>query len=874
MASPERDRLEGDDAAAWKRWGPYLSERAWGTVREDYSADGSAWESFPHDHARSRAYRWNEDGMAGICDDHQQLCLAFSFWNGQDDILKERPFGLTGPQGRHGEDVKEYWFYLDSTPTHSWMRWRYLYPQRAYPYENLLAGNDARTKHDPEYELLDTGVFDDDRYWEITIDYAKAAPDDMCVRVVARNAGPESATLSVLPTLWFRNVWSWGIDDPRSARPHLRHGGALATVVAEHQMLGAFTLAGDGEPEALFCENDTNVERLWNRLPTTPYPKDGINDHVVSGHPTVNPDLTGTKAALHYQLTVDAGATAVIRLRLAHTPAPAAPGTATAPGLGGDWVATMAAREAEADDFYGSIAPGAPPAEVEVMRQALAGMLWSKQLYHYNVERWLTGDPASPPPPPGRGEVRNGEWRHLDNFDVISMPDTWEYPWYAAWDLAFHCVALAHVDPAFAKDQLVLLCREWYMHPNGQLPAYEWQFSDVNPPVHAWAALRVFEIDGSRDHEFLERIMHKLLLNFTWWVNRKDAEGNNVFEGGFLGLDNIGPLDRSKLPADEHLEQADGTAWMAMYCLDLLEMSLVLADHDRAYEDVATKFFEHFAYIALAIHGQGLWDEADGFYYDLLHRASAPDVPIRVRSMVGLIPLYAVTTLAEATLARLPGFAARFHWFLDNHPEYADVIGHVHAPGDNENRLLSIVSPDRLVRLLAYVLDEDEFLSPHGLRALSRHHRDHPFVLDLGTGTRTCDYEPAESTIDLFGGNSNWRGPVWFPVNHLAIEALRRFERYFGGDLTVALPTGAGRQVSLGEVADELSRRLLSLFLDDADGRRPVFGGYERFQTDPAWHGLLPFHEYFHGDTGAGLGASHQTGWTGLVADLVIRGRR
>ncbi|MFN2608459.1 MAG: glucosidase [Acidimicrobiales bacterium] len=867
MARAERDRLEGDQAGDWHRWGPYLSERAWGTVREDYSADGSAWESFPHDHARSRAYRWNEDGMAGICDDHQQLCLAFAFWNGRDPILKERPFGLTGHEGRHGEDVKEYWFYLDSTPTHSWMRWRYLYPQAAYPYAELLAGNAARTRHDPEYELLDTGVFDDGRYWELTVDYAKAATDDVCVRVSARNAGPDQATLSVLPTLWFRNVWSWGIDDPRSARPQL-HRGEGASVVADHPALGTVALAGDGSPEGLFCENETNVARLWGGEPTTPYPKDGINDHVVSGAPTVNPAGTGTKAALHYRLTVDPGQTAEIRLRLAPVP-----GAASALDLTGGWEATLVARETEADEFYRSVAPAAPPAEAAVVRQALAGMLWSKQLYHYDVARWLDGDPAFPPPPPSRGGVRNGAWRHLNNFDVISMPDTWEYPWYAAWDLAFHCVALAHVDPAFAKDQLVLLCREWYMHPNGQLPAYEWEFSDVNPPVHAWAALRVFEIDGSRDFEFLERVMHKLLLNFTWWVNRKDSEGNNVFEGGFLGLDNIGPIDRSKVPGADHLEQADGTAWMAMYCLDLLEMSLVLADHDHTYEDLATKFFEHFAYIARAIHAQGLWDEGDGFYYDVLHHGSGEQVPVRVRSMVGLIPLYAVTTLGEATLARLPAFAARFHWFLDNYPEYDDVIGHVHALGGNQGRLLSIVSPDRLVRILVRMLDDDEFLSPHGLRALSRYHRDHPFTIDLGGSTATCDYEPAESTVDLFGGNSNWRGPVWFPVNHLAIEALRRYFRYFGTDLAVELPTGSGRTVSLGDVADELSRRLVALFLDDAQGRRPVFGGYERFQSDPAWHGLLPFHEYFHGDTGAGLGASHQTGWTGLVADLVIRAR-
>jgi len=863
MGDAERQRLEGPDARAWKRWGPYVSERAWGTVREDYGGDDDAtWSYFPHDHARSRAYRWSEDGLGGVCDDHQLLCLAFAFWNGRDPILKERVYGLDGKEGRHGEDAKEHWFYLDSTPTHSWMRWRYLYPQRAFPYAELIAGNKARGKLDPEFELLDTGVFDDDRYWEITVDYAKAGPDDLCLRMTVRNAGPDQATLSVLPTVWFRNVWSWGIDDPRSARPDLHRvtGAAGPTIVARHDVLGTMTFAADGAPEVLVCENETNAPRLWRVAGGTPFPKDGINDHVVHGAATVNPTGTGTKAAFHHRLTVPAGGTAEVRLRLS---------AATAPDLGDGWAATMAARKADADDFYAALAPAAAPAETDVMRQALAGMLWSKQLYHFDVARWLDGDPAGPPPPGAHRHGRDAGWRHLNGFDIISMPDKWEYPWFAAWDLAFHCVALAHVDARFAKDQLLLLCREWFMHPNGQLPAYEWEFGDVNPPVHAWAALRVFEIDGSRDHEFLERIMHKLLLNFTWWVNRKDAEDNNVFEGGFLGLDNIGPIDRSKVEKGAHLDQADGTSWMAMFCINLLEMSLLLAENDPTYEDLATKFFEHFAIIARAIHTQGLWDEADGFYYDVLHDASGATTPIKVRSMVGLIALYAVTTLGEATLARLPSFAGSFHWFLANYPEYADVIGHVHAIGGNEGRLLSILNPDRLVRVLGTMLDEQEFLSPHGLRALSRRHLAHPFRLPNGA---ECGYEPAESQGFLFGGNSNWRGPVWFPVNYLAIEALRRFHRYFGADLTVELPTGSGRRVTLGETADDLSQRLVGLFLDDAAGRRPVHGTAAKFQGDPAWHGLLPFHEYFHGDTGAGLGASHQTGWTGLVADLVITG--
>jgi hypothetical protein len=854
MAQNERDRL-ADTGARWKRWGPYLSERAWGTVREDYSAGGDAWDSFPHDHAQSRTYRWNEDGLGGISDDAQRLCLAFAFWNGRDPILKERIFGLTGNEGNHGEDAKEYWWYLDSTPTHSWMRWRYLYPQAEFPYADLLEENRRRDKFTPEYELVDTGVLDTG-YWDITADYAKAAPDDICIRLSVRNAGADEATIDVLPTLWFRNTWSWGIDD---RRPVLTAKDGM--VVAEHHSLGRLTFTGSGEHELLFCENESNAAKLWAAPPTTPFPKDGIARHVVAGDDTVNPDQTGTKAALRYHLTVAAGETVELQLRLsAGEPA-------------GDWSDVMTARQAEADDFYAALTPAAAtPDEAEVMRQAFAGMLWSKQFFHYDVERWLDGDPAGPPPPEARKTARNAEWRHLNNADVISMPDKWEYPWFAAWDLAFHCVALAHVDADFAKAQLLLMCREWYMHPNGQLPAYEWNFSDVNPPVHAWAALRVFEISGSTDFDFLARILHKLLLNFTWWVNRKDAAGNNVFEGGFLGLDNIGPIDRSAaLPVDGRLEQSDGTSWMAMYCLNLLEIALVLTEHDATYEDLATKFFEHFTYIATAIHDRGLWNEEDGFYYDVLAFETGERVPLRVRSMVGLLPLCATTTLGQATMDRLPYFASHFAWFEKFKPQFVENVVHAHRLGEHEGRLLSIVGPERLTRILATMLDTEEFLSPHGLRAVAASHRDAPFETVIGGVMCSVDYEPGESTSGLFGGNSNWRGPIWMPVNYLLVEALRRFARYFGDDVTVEHPAGSGTQMTLTAVADDLAARLVSIFLDDPGGRRPVFGDIERFQSDPALHGMIPFHEYFHGDTGKGIGASHQTGWTGLVADLIAR---
>jgi hypothetical protein len=880
----EQARLARADAntAPWREWGPYLAERAWGTVREDYSEWGTAWDYFPHDDARSRTYRWNEDGLAGICDDQQRFCFSLAFWNGKDAILKERIFGLGGPEGNHGEDPKEYWWYLDSTPTHSWMRWRYHYPQAEFPYTDLAAVNRERGRDEPEYELVDTGIFEENRYWAITADYAKAGPTDLCVRITLANRGPDEATLHVLPHLWFRNTWAWGLPG-RGDPPVIRADGP--TLVADHQRLGRLVLTGadapDGTaPRALMCDNESNAERLWNLTNRSPYPKDGIGDHVVHGEPTVNPDGIGTKGALHYVVTVPAGGSAEIRVRLTLDGTPAggagAPVTGPAADLGTGFDDVMSQRLADADEFFGALTPdGASKDEALVLRQAIAGLMWSKQFYHYDVSRWLKGDPYAEAPAQNHQHGRNARWWHMNNCDVISMPDTWEYPWYAAWDLAFHCVAIAHVDPGYAKSQLLLLLQEWYMHPNGQLPAYEWAFDDVNPPVHAWAALKVFEIDGAGDFDFLKRVLHKLLMNFTWWVNRKDSTGNNVFEGGFLGLDNIGPFDRSNhLPVDGTLEQSDGTAWMASYALNLLEISLVLAHNDPAYADLAPKFFEHFAYIAAASKDSGLWDENDSFYYDVLRETGGATVPLRVRSVVGLLPLAATATISSLAMARLPELANRLRWFLANHPEYGDVIGGRRIQGGQQHRLLAMVGPEVLPRVLSRMLDENEFLSPYGLRALSKEHQDKPFTVTLGETEFSVGYEPGESTTGFFGGNSNWRGPVWFPVNYLLIEALRRYYRFFGDDLRVEYPTASGTKKSLGEIADDLSHRLVKLFLDDGDGKRPVFGEVALFQDDPDWHDLIPFYEYFHGDTGAGLGASHQTGWTALVANLILRNRR
>ena len=870
----EEARLQEDRErrAHWKRWGPYLSERQWGTVREDYSAHGTAWDDVPHDRARSRAYRWGEDGLAGISDNHQRLCFALALWNGRDPILKERIFGLTGSEGNHGEDVKEYYFYLDSTPTHSFMKYRYKYPQRAFPYAELVGENRRRDRRAPEYELLDTGVFDDDRYFDVTVEYAKAGPEDILVRIQAINRGPDPAELHLLPTLWFRNTWSW---KPGSERPVLRgqNSRGRAVVEAEHPSLGSRWLYCDGEPQLLFTENETNAIRLWGVPNASPYTKDGIDEFVVHGRTeAVNPELVGTKMTALYPMTLASGETRSVALRLTNSRIASRP-------FGKAFDAIFTERRREADEFYASVVPATlSPDAKSVMRQAFAGLLWSKQFYHYDVRTWLDGDPAGPPPPDARRQGRNRDWRHLYNEDVISMPDKWEYPWYAAWDLAFHCVPLALVDPEFAKAQLLLFLREWYMHPNGQIPAYEWALGDVNPPVHAWAALRVYKIEKKRrgvgDRAFLEKIFQKLLLNFTWWVNRKDAEGRNVFQGGFLGLDNIGVFDRSApLPGGGHLEQSDGTSWMGMYCLNMLAIALELARENPAYEDIASKFFEHFVYIAHAIHDLGdegisLWDEGDGFYYDVLH-ADGEHHTIKIRSLVGLIPLLAVEVLNDDLIDSLPGFKRRMQWFIENRPELREHIGERSTPVTGGRRLLSIVTTAQLPRVLGYLLDEEEFLSPHGIRAVSRFHRDHPYVLQACGMEHRVDYEPAESSSGLFGGNSNWRGPVWFPVNYLLIEALQKFDYFYGQSFTVECPTRSGRKLDLWQVASELSRRLTRIFLRDGAGRRPVFGATEKFQHDPHWRDQILFYEYFHGDNGAGIGASHQTGWTGLVAKLL-----
>jgi hypothetical protein len=869
----EQKRLDEsrDHKAHWKRWGPYLSERAWGTVREDYSPYGNAWEYFPHDHARSRAYRWNEDGLAGVSDRHQRICLALALWNEQDPILKERLFGLTGNEGNHGEDVKEYYFYLDSTPTHSYMKYLYKYPQRAYPYAQLVEENRRRGKGDKEFELLDTGVFDDNRYFDVQVEYAKNSPEDLLALVTVFNRGPESARVHVLPTLWFRNTWSWGGNGRRPSMRSADMDGALVEV-AEPEY-GTRWFACENPRQLLFTENETNYRRLFASPNVGSYVKDGINDFIVHGTvDAVNPEQVGTKVSAHYPLEIPAGGSMSLRLRLTDI-RPAA-------GVGADFDRVLEARRREADEFFATIIPAAlSPDAASVMRQSLGGLLWSKQFYHYVVKDWIDGDRGLPEPPSERRNGRNREWRQLHNSDVISMPDKWEYPWYAAWDLAFHCVPLALVDSEFAKDQLTLLLREWYMHPNGQLPAYEWALGDVNPPVHAWAAWRVYKIEKKRrgrgDLAFLKRVFHKLLLNFTWWINRKDAEGMNVFQGGFLGLDNIGVFDRSApLPTGGHLEQSDGTSWMAMYTLNLLAIAMELAEHDPAYEDVASKFWEHFLYIAHAMNNRGsdgpaLWNDEDGFFYDVLHLPSGERRPLKVRSMVGLIPLFAVETLEPEMLGRLKGFTRRLEWFIDNRRDLTGNVACMRTTGHAERRLLAIVSADQLRSVLRVMLDEREFLSPYGIRALSRAHKDQPYVLDVDGHEHRVDYEPAESSTGLFGGNSNWRGPIWFPVNYLIIESLQKFHHYHGEDFKVECPTGSGRMLTLWQVAEELSRRLSQIFLRNGDGRRPVYGSSATFQQDPHWRDLILFHEYFNGDDGSAVGASHQTGWTGLVAKLL-----
>jgi hypothetical protein len=880
MPGAERTRVESfgqlsdglREGGDWYLWGPYLSERQWGTVREDYSPGGDAWGHLPHDHARSRAYRWGEDGMAGFSDVEQRLCLSLALWNGRDPILKERMFGLTGSESNHGEDVKEHWWFVDAVPSHAWNRWRYHYPQQAYPYDDLIAES-ARRRSDrtlPEYELLDTGVFDAG-YWIVEVDWAKASPTDVLMSVRATNAGPGPDRLHLLPTAWFRNTWSWTGDHDR---PRLAAGDE-GRIDVEHPFLGPLELVADGEPEALFCENETNAARLYRAEPTTPWPKDGINDHVVSGADTVNPAGEGTRAALWYRLDVDPGTTVEVRLRL--RPRGARP-VKVASALGRDFTAVVNRRRDEADEFHAELRPeGATDDEAAVMRQALAGMLWSKQLYYYDVSRWLDGDPALPAPPESRRHGRNARWSNFDAFDIMSMPDPWEYPWFAAWDLAFHCVALAHVDPAFGKYQLLLLCREWFQHPSGALPAYEWDFGDVNPPVQAWAALEVFAIDGGRDLDFLSRVFDKLLINFTWWVNREDEEGNNLFEGGFLGLDNIGPIDRSHLPVGGRLEQSDATGWMAFYALSMGTIASLLDRVGmRPGTDLQIKFLEHFAAITRALESLSSWDPSDGLYYDKLVTADGTVVPVRVRSMVGIIPLLAAVVVDEHAIARAEAVGKQFARLLADDDvrgrEQLEKEGLLRGGPGERRLLLGVVPVERLRRILTRLFDEDEFLSPHGLRALSAYHRDHPYEINVEGVRAVIDYEPAESTTSMFGGNSNWRGPVWFPLNYLLIGALERYARFFGDDFTIEYPTGSGVELTLAAIAADLRRRLISIFLRGPDGRRPCFGWVDRLQDDPAWRDHLVFNEYFHGDNGAGLGASHQTGWTGLVADL-IRGR-
>ena len=885
----------------WKRWGPYLSARQWGTVREDYSPYGTAWDYFPFEHANARAYRWGEDGIGGISDRHQKICISLAMWNGRDPILKERLFGLSGTQGNHGEDVKEYYFYLDSTPTHSYMRMLYKYPQVEFPYRSLLEENARRGRTAPEFELLDTGVFAEQKYFDVMIEYAKGDVEDLLIRVTASNRGPESAALHLLPTLLFRNTWAWGLD-PR--RPVVRRAPDISSAVCaevEHWDYGKRWLLAAGQPKLLFTENETNFAKLFNYNNRTPYVKDGFNEYLIHGNAgAIRPDAMGTKMAAHYESQLNPGESAVIKLRFTDREPLAdldwdspMTGTISGPGhverpqgvpaandFGAGFDALFTQRQAEADEFYAARIPKNLSADARnVMRQAYAGLLWCKQYYHYDVRRWLEGDPGEPTPPKERWQGRNKDWTNLYNEDVLSMPDNWEYPWYAAWDLAFHCIPLAMVDSDFAKDQLILLLREWYMHPNGQLPAYEWALGDVNPPVHAWAAWRVYKIDrrmrGVGDRAFLEKVFHKLLLNFTWWVNRKDPDGHNIFQGGFLGLDNIGVFDRSApLPTGGHLEQSDGTSWMGMYCLNMLAIALELAKDDPAYEDVASKFFEHFVNIAhamndIGIAGKSLWDPEDGFYYDLLHLPTGEEFFMKIRSMVGLIPLSAVETLEPEIVDRLPGFKRRMQWFIDNHADAPEHIDMSQRSARGVRFLLSLVNRSQLRRVLARMLDESEFLSPHGIRGLSRYHLEHPYEFRMDGLVSRVDYEPAESTTGVFGGNSNWRGPIWFPVNYLLIESLQKFHYYFGEDFKVEFPTNSKNNADLWQISAEISRRLGRIFLRGKDGRRPFAGAEDIFNTDPYWRDLILFYEYFHGDNGAGLGASHQTGWTALVAKLL-----
>ena len=862
----EKDRLIENQATGskWHRWGPYLSERQWGTVREDYSPDGTAWDYFTHDQARSRAYRWGEDGILGISDRHGLLNFAIALWNGQDPILKERLFGLTNSQGNHGEDVKECYWFLESTPTHSYMKALYKYPQRAFPYQELIDRNRDAGRQAQEVELYDTGVFDENRYFDVEVEYAKTMPDEILGRFTIHNRGPEDAPIWFLPTLWFRNNWTW---QDSYMRPGISKLGPDSVHIS-HQRYDDMWLVVDKGGELVFTENESNLEHLFGAANPSPYVKDAFHRYVVEGElGAVNPASAGTKMAAIYKAVVPAGSSVTFRMMLSDT-------RKTMPS---DFDESFADRIAESDAFYCGLASGLDHEVQRVQRQAFAGMLWSKQFFHYDVSRWLSGDPGQPPPPASRS--RNCSWTHVHSAEVMSMPDTWEYPWFASWDLAFHTIPFALIDPKFAKSQLLLLLREWFQHPNGQIPAYEWAFSDVNPPVHAWAAWRVYSIErrqtGVGDIQFLKRVFHKLLLNFTWWVNRKDEFGNNVFEGGFLGLDNVGVFDRNRtLPDGYSLEQSDGTSWMAMFCLNMLEISLELADHDSAYEDVASKFFEHFMYISSAMNVRGndgveLWDEQDGLFYDVLRHRNGDCERLKVRSVVGLISLFAVTVLEPSVVEKFPGFRKRMQWFLENRPDLTSNVASMQAPGQSERLLLSVVTRDRLERVLEKFLHPDEFLSDHGLRSVSKHHQANPYSITLGGEVFTIDYEPGESTNGQFGGNSNWRGPIWFPLNYLMIEALQKYDYYYGSQLTSNMPSPEGPPVSLGVVAADLERRLLSIFLPDEAGNRPFNGGIEKFNHDPYWKDLISFNEYFHGDTGRGLGATHQTGWTGVIAKII-----
>jgi hypothetical protein len=863
---------------AWRQWGPYVADRQWGTVREDYSSNGDAWNYTTHDMARSYAYRWGEDGIAGFCDDKQQLCLALALWNGKDPIVKERFFGLTNGEGNHGEDVKELYYYLDAIPSHAYQRMLYKYPQAVYPYQWLVEENRRRTRKDPEFELLDTGIFNDDRYFDVFVEYAKADAHDILMSITVYNRGPEAAELHVLPTLWFRNTWIWGDDS--DGVPSLRPTLALqpdGSVLADQKQLGKYVMFAEGDPEWLFCDNESNLARLYDTHLGDRFPKDGINDYIVSGTNTVNATQTGTKAAAHYVLTIPANEQKVVRLRL--KPA----GHSSSGNPFADFDTILAERKADADEFYDHIQPDqATDDEKLVQRQAFAGMLWNKQFYYYDVARWLSGDPNNPPPPPERAKGRNHSWTQLINANVISMPDKWEYPWYAAWDWAFHCVTLALIDPGFAKQQLMLLTNEWYMHPNGQLPAYEWAFSDVNPPVQAWAAWRIYHLEaerkppGEEDLTFLRAVFHKLMLNFTWWVNRKDESGNNIFEGGFLGLDNIGVFDRNAVfPDGSHLEQADGTSWMAMYSLNMMRIALELARHDTVYDEMATKFFDHFLYIAgamtsMAHTNMGLWDEEDGFFYDQLRLSDGSVQRLRVRTMVGLIPMFAVEILDDELLKQNPAFVERMTWFQSHRPDLYHQVSRYTETGVAEKRLLSLLRGFRLKALLSKILDEAEFLSPHGVRGVSKVYRDQPYEFQLDSTTFRLTYTPAESDSNMFGGNSNWRGPVWMPVNYLLIESIERFYDYFGDSFTVEFPKGSGKQITLQDVSDELINRLIRLFTVDETGIRVALGQNPKCH-DLAFRDYLQFYEYFDGDNGRGLGASHQTGWTGLIAELIDR---